>query len=296
MCHSDLTIYRASIYINHLFNKSRQIQWPDKGHSYTLSHRMHITKDYITQRFGYFNDLIFEGKLPSIPITLSRARTYLGQFRYCSRKSDVWNRRNFEYSMRFSTLRDMPPATADDILIHEMIHYYIAFCGIRDTSPHGTAFRRIMGDINRKFARNVRISYKIGLHDTHASASANSPNVGTDHNDHISELSGRGRLHAVAVLRLCGHTTKAGIKVLPRRADKIIAYYKAAMNVAGVSDVELYLTHHIYFDSFPVSSALRYHVVCLSDLIIPIERSRRVTIKNNHLVYFRERGSTSGEA
>ena len=44
------------------------------------------------------------------------------------------------------------------MLIHEMIHYYIAYTGQKDTSAHGVIFRQMMADINQRFGRHITIS------------------------------------------------------------------------------------------------------------------------------------------
>lgn len=47
---------------------------------------------------------------------------------------------------------------ADSLLVHEMIHQYIAQNSIRDTSPHGKIFRAYMTAINKAFPRELRIT------------------------------------------------------------------------------------------------------------------------------------------
>ena len=46
----------------------------------------------------------------------------------------------------------------EDVVIHEMIHLYIAFNGIKDSSSHGSVFRKMMNDINLKHGRNITVS------------------------------------------------------------------------------------------------------------------------------------------
>ena len=47
-----------------------------------------------------------------------------------------------------------------DTIIHELIHYYLAFFDMNDKTSHGENFKRMMKDINARFGRHVRISYK----------------------------------------------------------------------------------------------------------------------------------------
>lgn len=54
----------------------------------------------------------------------------------------------------------MPENEWEDILIHEMIHYFIAYQGLNDNAPHGKLFREKMNEINTKYHRNISISRK----------------------------------------------------------------------------------------------------------------------------------------
>lgn len=44
------------------------------------------------------------------------------------------------------------------VLLHEMIHYYIAWKGIRDDAPHGSVFRSIMNGLNTRHGWNISVS------------------------------------------------------------------------------------------------------------------------------------------
>lgn len=58
----------------------------------------------------------------------------------------------------------------DSVLVHEMIHQYIAQRKIRDTSSHGQVFRSLMKEINRCFPGElqIHISEKITPAQAHA--------------------------------------------------------------------------------------------------------------------------------
>ena len=45
-----------------------------------------------------------------------------------------------------------------NVLLHEMIHYYLSYKGIRDTSPHGREFRRLMEWLNREHGWHITVS------------------------------------------------------------------------------------------------------------------------------------------
>lgn len=46
------------------------------------------------------------------------------------------------------------------MLLHEMIHYYIAYKGICDTSAHGKVFRQMMSQINARYDRHITVSHR----------------------------------------------------------------------------------------------------------------------------------------
>lgn len=119
------------------------------------------TVEYVESKIKFFNDLVFGSCLPPIPVKLSRARTYLGRVQFRVRRN-LFGRVTgcTDFLMRISVAYDFPERELEDVILHEMIHYYIAWKGLRDKSAHGPLFRSYMNRINRDFGRNVRISYK----------------------------------------------------------------------------------------------------------------------------------------
>ena len=118
-----------------------------------------LTIDYLRQAFEHYNDLIFDGKLPVPKLKWSRAKTRLGQMA-CKRKMS-WGRTKFyDFSISVSNYYKLTTEQIDDVLIHEMIHYSIAYTGLKDTSSHGIVFRGMMDKINRTFGRHITISVR----------------------------------------------------------------------------------------------------------------------------------------
>ena len=119
------------------------------------------TIEYIQSQYGRFNSLIFEGRLPDVPIMLSRAKTFLGRAEYKTKRGLFGVvTGHTDFVLKFSTRYDIPEEEVQDTVIHEMIHLYIACFNIHDTSSHGRVFRTMMKEINEKYGRNVSISYK----------------------------------------------------------------------------------------------------------------------------------------
>ena len=118
-----------------------------------------LTVDYLRQAFEHYNNLIFEGKLPLPKLKWSRAKTRLGQMAYKRKMS--WGRtKYYDFTISVSNYYNLTTEEIDDVLIHEMIHYSIAYTGLKDTSAHGVVFRGMMDKINRSFGRHITISVR----------------------------------------------------------------------------------------------------------------------------------------
>lgn len=110
--------------------------------------------------FNYFNQLCFEGKLPLPRLMLSKSRTQLGSMTCRRERRHVFSSVS-TYTIRVSTYYDCTNEELQDVLLHEMIHYYISLNKLRDTSPHGRLFCEIMDNFNRKYHRHMTISSRM---------------------------------------------------------------------------------------------------------------------------------------
>lgn len=124
--------------------------------------------EYIQKAFDRYNALCFRGELPGIRLELSRARTYLGRYeekrpqvRFLGRRFSLPTAEPLRL-IRISTAFDLTPEQQDDVIIHEMIHYYLAWKGLADRVPHGPHFRQLMEAINSRFGRHIVVRYKMG--------------------------------------------------------------------------------------------------------------------------------------
>ena len=167
---------------------------------------MRASIPYIEQKFKEYNQLIFGNHLPDIPIRLSRATTFVGKYQHRTRRTPLGRIEPYDFYLRFSVLFDLTPEELDDVIIHEMIHYHIAYHRLHDTAPHGLIFCKMMNDINQTFGRNISISHKLSPEKVSA----------------VKQL--RQTVHVIAALRLA--TGGAGVKVLPRSRPRIEAYCK----------------------------------------------------------------------
>ncbi len=105
---------------------------------------MIITIPEIEQQFDKWNGIIFNNELPKPHFELMRTKRLLGQF--CQRK--VLG--EYTYKIRISVFYDRPIESYIDTIVHEMLHYYIEYKGIKDTSSHGRVWKQMAYDISRK--------------------------------------------------------------------------------------------------------------------------------------------------
>lgn len=117
---------------------------------------MIVTVEWMERWFGEFNQAYFDGKLPMPLLGLSRAKTRLGQMAF--KRATRWGRTKlYDFKISMSTYYDMTDRQAKSVLLHEMIHYAIAYTGLRDTSSHGVVFRGMMDNLNRKYGWDIRV-------------------------------------------------------------------------------------------------------------------------------------------
>ena len=120
---------------------------------------MRATLEFLEDRFNRFNQSIFRLQLPRPLMHVAKARSFMGQFKVESQISPIGRKRN-TYHLTLSNRYDVEESVLEDIVIHEMIHFFICFKGIKDSSSHGPQFRKLMNEINRNFRRHVTVSHR----------------------------------------------------------------------------------------------------------------------------------------
>lgn len=200
---------------------------------------MRATVPYVEKKFEEFNLQMFEGKLPMIPIELSDAKTFLGLCVYKKRKLPNGKTEAYDFRLRINTRIDMPEDQLEDTIIHEMIHYYIAFHQLEDTSEHGPLFLRMMNTINQRFGRHMQVSHKSTMEERE------------------QLIDKRIHYHVIALVRF--NDGRTGFKVLPRVLRSILYYYNNVSIINEVHSVQLFMSNNVFFNRFPNSSALKVH-------------------------------------
>ena len=113
---------------------------------------------FVKERFDHFNSLCFEDKLPKVRLRMSSSLRTLGTLRYPRQFTTKTS--PSEITLSISNRLDQDVSIIEDTIIHEMIHLYILWFRIKDTSTHGEIFKRIMTHINRKHNRHITITHK----------------------------------------------------------------------------------------------------------------------------------------
>ena len=225
---------------------------------------MKPTIPYLRSKFQQFNIQIFCGRLPEVPISLCAVSSFVGQYRSKIRVSSDGSRESYDHQLRFSTAFDLSEQELEDIIIHEMIHYFIAYNGLQDRTTHGPLFKALMNSINETYNRSISIS----------------------HRSTRSEMDGarsiQKKWHVVAVLHFS--TGELGVKVLPRVIPKIIDYYKSMTAASNIRDIDLYLHNDGFFNRFPTSVGRRCHLVTETELKLHLSGAHVLKVKGDKLI------------
>ena len=196
---------------------------------------------YIEKKFEEFNQQMFKGELPKIPVELSDAKTFLGKCVFKKHRNAFGQTVLSDFKLRFNTRIDLSERELEDTILHEMIHYYIGYNQLDDSSAHGPLYRQIMNNINSKYGRNITVSHKSS-------------------NEQKEQLQDkRIRFHVVAVVKF--HDGRTGIKVLPRVVRSIRYYYNQVLLSPEISSIHLYMSNNVFFNRYPNSSALKVHFI-----------------------------------
>lgn len=202
---------------------------------------MEVTKEYVERKVEEYNRLIFDGKLPPIRIRITNVKSYLGLCSFSIRRKADGTREKHNFRLSFNKRFDLSEDDIADIIVHEMIHYYIDYNNIKDTSTHGTVFRRMMNDINTRFNRNIYIKHDHSQKEWKEIAPA------------------RERERIIAILTFSNG--KTAIKVLPNKKDTITRYYTLVLKNAEIATVDIYTSTNSFFNRYPCSGAIRAHFI-----------------------------------
>lgn len=123
--------------------------------------QMVATKKLIKELFEKYNTLYFNNELPLCTFTTHSSFKKLGEFSFIKNK---WSRNHMSYkTISITDCYDFKECELKHILIHEMIHYYIAykFNKIEGNFDHGIEFITMMSQLNKKHNLKIRPIYNM---------------------------------------------------------------------------------------------------------------------------------------
>ena len=112
---------------------------------------MEINRDCIFTFFHLYNFDYFGNKLPAPNFKVRHSYRTLGFFS-CEYDEDGYM---FNQTIEISDSYDYTESQLRDILVHEMIHYYLAYNGIDTECSHGKEFNKIADKFNRTYGMNI---------------------------------------------------------------------------------------------------------------------------------------------
>ena len=107
----------------------------------------------MSQMFRECNKKYFNGSLPSPKYGLMNKLNILARFE-CNKNKKGEKPIKWQ-EIKFSDCYDFPENVFRNLMVHELIHYYIAWNGIKDNKDHGKKFMRIANELNTKYNLNV---------------------------------------------------------------------------------------------------------------------------------------------
>lgn len=188
---------------------------------------MRPSLDYIKEKFEFYNKLCFDGKLPMPPIKLNMRYGQMGITKFQIIQTSDGNIRLENISIEISIRQDLPEEEYIDTIVHEMIHYYIAYNNIIDDSPHGTVFMEKMNHIMNTYGIRVTIAFDP-----------------TD--EYLVNSITRPRYVCVSEFE----DGRMGLGVVAK--NKIFQIWHLMSQMPGVKDVRWYVSNRAIFGKFPV--------------------------------------------
>lgn len=201
-----------------------------------------------------YNRTMFGGTLPVPPIHLTNARTYMGQMT-CRKRVGLFGKKHFSnYALRFSKRFDFTEEELQDTLIHEMIHYYISYHQLQDSSAHGQLFRQMMNEINQKYGRHITISHR------------------SSQEERLQVIGNRPTPRVFAVIELADG--KQYIKAVPRIVQRIRTMHRWLNPSPDIRSVTWYYSTDPYFALFPSSMGRKMQLLHMDEAEPHIREAR----------------------
>jgi predicted SprT family Zn-dependent metalloprotease len=100
------------------------------------------------------NTKYFEDKLPIPLFDLLHSFRTCGYF-HCDYEYVWFSKKLFNFCISMTDYYDFTPKQFEDIFVHEMIHYYLAYFGIDKSCSHGREFKNMAKRLNQTYGLNI---------------------------------------------------------------------------------------------------------------------------------------------
>ncbi len=217
---------------------------------------MKVSIEYIEQKVREFNAQMFGGELPPLQIRLSSARTFLGKLRYEKKRKLLggWSYKNFQ--LIISNRFDLPERVIEDTIIHEMIHHYIMYRRLKDTSSHGVIFREMMKQINEQYNRNISVTVRL--------------------TDDIVRKDTKKRIHLLCV----SHFSDGRVGITLSSRTRLQYLCQALPKIPGITNCTWYITDNPFFNRYPRSLTPKIYRITQSELDENLHDAQPISISS----------------
>ena len=117
---------------------------------------MEITEKIIEEKYREYDKAYFNNELPIPRFGLLKTYMTCGYF---SCAKIIGNRRVKKPLVEISAYYDWNEEDLKNVIVHEMIHYYLAYKHIDNQLTHGEAFNKMANEFNEKY--NLKITEKV---------------------------------------------------------------------------------------------------------------------------------------
>ena len=114
---------------------------------------MVVSEFNLLASFHCNNEKYFNGVLPIPKLKISHSYRTLGYF-HCDVDEDG---NIFNETIEVSDNYDYTESQFRDIMIHEMIHYYLLYMGLDNKCTHGKEFKKMCNEFNSKYGMNLSV-------------------------------------------------------------------------------------------------------------------------------------------
>lgn len=109
--------------------------------------------DNMLLTFDTCNMEYFEGKLLFPQFGLLHSYRTCGYFQYT--KGGWFDKTLYDPTISITDYYDFTEKQFKDIMVHEMIHYYLAYIGVDKRCRHGKEFKKMAEKLNKRYHLNI---------------------------------------------------------------------------------------------------------------------------------------------